>query len=89
MNSENSRFYVGFVLGFLVAAFTIFIIGGVIDAQENRDSEIVRIEYKNKNGEVSREIVENMVKSQFPSNKWQNANCSCSKNRVRIQLSNP
>ena len=49
----------------------------------------MRVEYRNRNVEVSRQLFEDMVKSQFPSNKWQNADYDCSKNKVWIQLSNP
>jgi hypothetical protein len=89
MDSENGSFLAGLLMGILLTVF-MFCIGWVVsDAQRNRDSEIIRIEYRNKKGETSRQLVEDMVKNQFPSNKWQNADYDCSKNRVWIQLSNP
>ena len=89
MDSENGSFLVGFLFGILVTAFMFFIGWAIRDSYINHDGEIMRVEYRNRNVETSRQLVEDMVKSQFPSNKWQNADYDCSKNRVWIQLSNP
>ena len=89
MDSENSSFLCGFLFGILVTAFMFFIGWAIRDSYINRDSEIMRVEYRNRNVEVSRQLVEDMVKMHFPSNVWENADYDCSKSRVKLELSNP
>jgi hypothetical protein len=86
---KDSGVFTGFMIGVVGTLIMSIFVHGVVDSVKNRHSEIVRVEYRNRNGEASREIVENMVKSQFPSNKWQNADYDCNKFRVKIELSNP
>lgn len=55
-SAEKSSLIVGFLVGILVTAFMVFIVGAIIDAKKNNDSEIMRIEYKNENGTDSQSI---------------------------------
>ena len=88
-DTENGSFVVGLLFGIIIMAFLFFIGWAIRDSYINHDGEIVRVEYRNRNAEDSREMAEDMIRRRFPSNKWQNADYDCSKNRVWIQLSNP
>lgn len=87
--SDDGCFWGGFACG----ALAILVIGLVCfvakESVSNKDSEILRVEYKNTNDGASRELIENMVKTQFPSSKWENVEYDCSKNRVKVEFSNP
>ena len=87
--SDDRCFWCGFATGALVTLFLVFICWAIHDTARNKDSEILRIEYKNINNGASRELVEDMVKTQFPSSKWENVEYNCSKNRVNVEFSNP
>ena len=87
--SDEGTFWGGFAAGAVATLFLVFICLAIRETGRNRDSEILRIEYKNINNGASREMVEDMVKTQFPSNKWENVEYDCSKNRVKVEFSNP
>jgi len=87
--SDNGCFWGGFAVGAFVTLFLGFVCLAVRESVKNKDSEILRIEYKNFNNGASREMVEDMVKTQFPSSKWENVEYDCSKNRVEVKFSNP
>ena len=87
--SDDRCFWGGFTLGAAVMLVLTLFFCGVREASRNRDSEILRIEYKNINNGASREMVEDMVKTQFPLSKWENVEYDCSKNRVKVEFSNP
>lgn len=79
----------GFVLGVISATLTAVILTIVVAANMDSESEILEVSYKNNNSEVSRQYIEDMVKSHFPSSKWEKAECKGSKNFVRIRFANP
>ena len=87
--SNDGCFWGGFTIGAVVMLVLTLFFYGIRDASRNRDSEILRIEYKNTNNGASREMVEDMVKTHFPSSKWENVEYDCSKNRVKVEFSNP
>lgn len=87
--SDDGCFWGGFAAGALAMLFLGFVCLTVRESVRNKDSEILRIEYKNINNGASREMVEDMVKIQFPSSKWENVEYDCSKNRVNVEFSNP
>ena len=88
MNDEGS-FWGGFAGGVLATLFLVFVCFAIRETARNKDSEILRIEYKNINNGASRELVEDMVKTHFPSSKWENVEYDCSKIRVKVEFSNP
>lgn len=87
--SDEGTFWGGFAAGAVATLFLVFICLAIRETARNKDSEILRIEYKNENNGASRELVEDMVKTQFPSSKWENVEYDCSKNRVKVEFSNP
>ena len=87
--SDEGCFWGGFAVGATSILVLVLVILTCREAGRNRDSEILRIEYKNINNGASREMVEDMVKTQFPSSKWENVEYNCSKNRVNVEFSNP
>lgn len=87
--SDEGTFWGGFAAGAVATLFLVFICLAIRETGRNRDSEILRIEYKNINDGASRELVEDMVKTQFPSSKWENVEYDCSKIRVKVEFSNP
>ena len=87
--SDEGCFWGGFAVGAASILVLVFVILTCREAGRNRDSEILRVEYKNVNNGASREMVEDMVKTHFPSNKWENVEYDCSKNRVNVEFSNP
>lgn len=87
--SDEKCFWGGFVVGAVSILILVLVILSGREASRNRDTEILRIEYKNINNGASREMIENMVKTQFPSSKWENVEYDCSKNRVNVEFSNP
>ena len=87
--SDEGCFWSGFAGGVLATLFLVFTCLAICETVRNRDSEILRVEYKNLNNGASRELVEDMVKTQFPSSKWENVEYDCSKIRVKVEFSNP
>jgi len=87
--SDEGCFWSGFTIGAVLILVLVFVILFRREASMNKDSEILRIEYKNINNGASRKIVEDMVKTHFPSSKWENVEYDCSKNRVKVEFSNP
>ena len=87
--SDEGTFWGGFAAGAVATLFLVFICFAIRETARNRDSEILRIEYKNVNNGASREMVEDMVKTHFPSSKWENVEYDCTKNRVNVEFSNP
>ena len=87
--SDNGCFWGGFAVGAVSILLLVFAVLSFREANRNNDSEILRVEYKNVNNGASREMVEDMVKTQFPSSKWENVEYDCSKNRVKVEFSNP
>ena len=87
--SDEGCFWGGFTVGAVSTLFLVFVILTCIEASRNQDDEILRIEYKNVNNGASREMVEDMVKTQFPSSKWENIEYDCSRIRVKVEFSNP
>ena len=87
--SDEGCFWGGFALGAVLLLVLVLVVSSLQEAIRNKDSEILRIEYKNINNGASRELVENMVKTHFPSSKWENVEYDCSKNRVNVEFSNP
>ena len=87
--SDDRCFWGGFTIGAVSLLVLVLVVLSCREAGRNRDSEILRIEYKNSNNGASREMVEDMVKTQFPSSKWENVEYDCSKNRVKVEFSNP
>ena len=88
MNDEGC-FWGGFVIGAISTLVMVFVVLSCLEAGRNRDDEILRIEYKNINNGASRELVEDMVKTHFPSSRWENVEYDCSKIRVKVEFSNP
>ena len=87
--SDDGCFWGGFAVGALAILFLMFMCFAIHETVRNKDPEILRIEYKNINNGASRELVEDMVKTHFPSSKWENVEYDCSKNRVKVEFSNP
>ena len=87
--SDEGCFFGGFAIGAVSVLVLALAILSCREAGRNRDSEILRVEYKNINNGASREMIEDMVKTQFPSNKWENVEYDCTKNRVEVKFSNP
>ena len=87
--SDEGCFWGGFAVGALAMLFLVFVCLTTRESVKNKDSEILRVEYKNVNIGASREMVEDMVKTHFPSSKWENVEYDCSKNRVKVEFSNP
>lgn len=87
--SDEVCFWGGVAIGALATLFLVLACVAIWESAKNRDSEILRIEYKNENNGASRELVEDMVKTHFPSSKWENVECDCSKIRVKVEFSNP
>lgn len=87
--SDDGSFWGGFAAGALATLFLVFICLAIRETARNADAEILRVEYKNINNGASREMVEDMVKTHFPSSKWENVEYDCSKNRVKVEFSNP
>lgn len=87
--SDDRCFWGGFAAGALATLFLVFICLTIHETSKNVDTEILRVEYKNINNGASREMVEDMVKTHFPSSKWENVEYDCSKNRVKVEFSNP
>lgn len=87
--SDERCFWGGFTIGAVSILVLIFVILSCREAGMNKDSEILRIEYKNSSNGASREMVEDMVKTHFPSSKWENVEYDCSKYRVKVDFSNP
>ena len=87
--SDEGCFWGGFALGAVLLLVLVLVVSSLQEAIRNKDSEILRIEYKNINNGASRELVENMVKTHFPSSKWENVEYDCSKIRVKVEFSNP
>ena len=87
--SDEGCFWGGFTIGVVVMLTLTLVLCGVREASRNKDSEILRVEYKNVNNGASREMIEDMVKTQFPSSKWENVEYDCTKNRVEVKFSNP
>lgn len=87
--SDKGCFWGGFTIGAVSLLVLMLSILSCRETSMNRYSEILRIEYKNINNGASREIVEDMVKTHFPSSKWENVEYDCSKNIVRVEFSNP
>lgn len=87
--SDDGSFWGGFAAGVLATLFLVFVCSAIWNVAKNNASEILRVEYKNLNNGASREIVEDMVKTHFPSSKWENVEYDCSKNRVKVEFSNP
>lgn len=87
--SDEGCFWGGVTVGAVVMLTLTLLFCGVRSAQHEKDSEILRVEYKNINNGASREMVEDMVKTHFPSSKWENVEYDCSKNRVKVEFSNP
>lgn len=87
--SDEGNFWGGFATGAVATLFLVFICLAIRETARNSDPEILRIEYKNINNGASRELVEDMVKTHFPSSKWENVEYDCSKIRVKVEFSNP
>ena len=83
-------FWLGFAAGLSFAVLIVLVGCIAYSNAEYESSEILKVEYYNNTGlNVSRAMIENIVKTQFPSSTWENAKCESSKNRVKIKLSNP
>ena len=87
--SDDGCFWGGFAVGAVATLFLVFICLAIRETARNSDPEILRIEYKNINNGARRELIEDMVKTQFPSSKWENVEYDCSKNRAKVEFSNP
>ena len=87
--SDEGCFFGGFAVGAVSVLVLVLVILSCREAGGNKNSEILRVEYKNINDGASRELVEDMVKTHFPSSKWENVEYDCSKNRVKVEFSNP
>ena len=68
--SDEGCFWGGFATGVVSILSLVFVILSIREASKNKGSEILWVEYKNINNGASREMIEDMVKTQFPSNKW-------------------
>ena len=87
--SDDRCFWGGFMISAVSMLVLVFVILSCCEASRNKGSEFLRIEYKNVNNGASRELVEDMVKTHFPSSRWENVEYDCSKNRVKVKFSNP
>lgn len=87
--SDDGSFWGGFAAGAVATLFFVFVCSAIWNVAKNNDSEILRVEYKNLSNGASREMIEDMVKTHFPSSKWENVEYDCSKNRVEVKFSNP
>ena len=87
--SDEGCFWGGFACGAIAALFLALMCFVIRETARNNYSEILRIEYKNLNNGANRELVENMVKTQFPSSKWENVEYDCSKAWAKVEFSNP
>ncbi len=87
--SDEGCFWGGFAVGVVSTLVMVLVVLTYLETNRNQDNEILRIEYKNINNGASRELVEDMVKTHFPSSKWENVEYDCSKIRVKVEFSNP
>lgn len=78
-----------FICGILVAAVVFIGVSIITACVTDNENEFIEIRYRNKAGGASKQLVENMVKNQFPSNTWTNVNCRSSSTYVKIRLANP
>lgn len=88
-NNEECSFWIGFAMGLFIALIVVLLWCITYCFIVEKPNKILRIEYKNANVGASRTMIEDMVKTHFPSNAWENADYDCSKIRVKIELSNP
>ena len=87
--TDECSFWTGFAIGLITSLIGVLLWCIAYCSVVEKPNEILRIEYKNTSAGASKTMIEDMVKTHFPSNVWENADYDCSKTKVKIELSNP